>query len=1079
MKTWKKLLLWIVILPLLFFTAASLYLISQKDELTQKAIADYSKTIQGRIEVAHTKISPFENFPYISIDLQDVLVFENKTTNQAFVQIEDAYIGLDLLKIIRGKFDIKAVKLAKGDLQIIQNTENEYNAVTAFESLNNQEETSSENESLDYHLKKIKLEKIHLSKLSLKDSLQLDAQIETATSQLKSLDNQIKIHLDSDLTFNLINQQDTSFIKNKQMELHTDFLYDLKGSKIDFDKTQVEVESGVFGMSGHIDLADEVNMNLKFEGQKSNFDLFIALAPEEVSEALMVYENQGDVFFEASIKGKSINGNSPLVEARFGCKNGFFDNIEENKKLSDLNFLGSFTNGSERNIRTSEVKIQNFSASPEAGIFKGNLRITNFESPEIDLELDSDFDLNFLTGFFNLNDLRNLTGQVDLKMKFNDIIDLENPEKALEEFNQAYFASLSIKNLNFTTDSYHLPIQNLNIQAEMDGELTTIDFFKFQLGSSDLSLKGSLTRLPDIIHQTNKAVEMDLQIVSDFVNFTELTSTSEEDENIFDEEIDDFKTKFKFQGKANTFLTSEILPIGTFYIEELNGKFKNYPHQLHDFFARIYIDKNDIKIEDLKGMLDDSDIHFSGNLTNYPILMNKEKEEGDVVFDFDLDANLIRLKDVFSYGEENYVPEDYREEVLREIRGKGSIDLHYKDSLVSSDFNLDVLKGRMRIHPLKFNDFKGNLHLENEQLSFRNFSGKIGKSKFSVSGNYYLGKDKELLKKGDIINFKASVLDIDELTNYKEPEPDEEGKVDHDDVFNIFEVPFRNMKINAAIGKLNYHKYLIDNFSSELRMQDDHYIYVDDMRFEAAGGKVALAGYFNGSNPDSIYMHPDLKMQEVDLDQLFFKFDNFGQDQMVSNNLHGVMTGRIKGKVLMHKDLTPYTEKSNLTIDVSVKNGMLENFEPMQALSDFFNDKNLNKVFFGSLENRLELKDGSIVIPTMVINSSLGFMQLSGKQGLDLEMDYYLKIPLKLVTQVASRKLFGSKKEEIDPEQEDEIIEKDLSKKTSYVNVRMKGNPEDYSISLKKNRKEEKGAKAFEKEADFLFDDIKIEKFSW
>ncbi|MCH8535081.1 MAG: AsmA-like C-terminal region-containing protein [Flavobacteriaceae bacterium] len=228
-----------------------------------------------------------------------------------------------------------------------------------------------------------------------------------------------------------------------------------------------------------------------------------------------------------------------------------------------------------------------------------------------------------------------------------------------------------------------------------------------------------------------------------------------------------------------------------------------------------------------------------------------------------------------------------------------------------------------------------------------------------------------------------------------------------------------------------------------------------------------------------MYMHPDLKMQNVDLDQLLFKFDNFGQDQMVSDNLHGIMTGRVKGKVLLHTDLTPYTEKSNLIIDISVKNGMLENFEPMQALSDFFNDKNLNKVFFGSLENRLELKDGNIVIPNMVINSSLGFMQLSGKQSLDLDMDYYLRIPLKMVTQVASRKLFGSKKQDIDPEQEDEIIEKDPDQRTSYVNVRMKGNPEDYSISLRKNRKEEKGAKGFKKEDNFLFEDIKIEKFEW
>lgn len=1075
MKKWKKIVLWVLAIPILVFIIASFFLVLQKDAITQKIIQQYSENIQGRIEVKATRISPFNNFPYISIDLQELQIFEDKTTKTAFITLEDVYVGFDVLEIIQGEFDIKRIQLEDGEIAIIQDVNDAYNIVQAFESI---ELEDASNEPITYFLEKIELKNIHFSKLNLNDSLMLAAQIQTAKGNLKSIDNQLDISLHTELIFNIINAKDTTLVKNKYMEFDSDFLYDLDDPKIVFEESELVVENGIFSMNGSIDLTNDANLDLEFKGLKRNFDLFIALAPKEVEEALNVYENQGDVFFEAQIKGKSINGFSPLVEARFGCKDGFFDNIEEDKKLSDLSFLGTFTNGKDRNISTSEVQIQNFSASPEAGIFKGNLRITNFKSPEIDLQLDSDFDLNFLTSFFNLTDLKNLTGQVKLKMNFNDIIDLENPELALEEFNQAYYSELEIKNLNFTTDSYHLPIQNLNIKAKMDGNLTTIDFFKFKIGQSDLALKGKLTRLPDIIHKTNREVEANLQIASELMDFTEITTTTQPDQKVFDEKVFNFKAQLKFKGAANTFQVSESLPLGTFYIEELFGKFQNYPHEFHDFFARIYIRENELEIVDFKGMVDDSDIHFTGKLENYNLFL-QEKPEGDAVFKFDVNSDLIRLKDVFSYGDENYVPEDYREEVLREIKTQGNIALHYQDSLQSTDFKLNSFKGRMRIHPLKFEDFSGQVHLENQQLSFEKFEGKIGKSHFSVTGNYYLGKDDKLLAQGDEINFKAAYLDVDELTNYKEPNPSEAEQIDHDDAFNIFEVPFRNMKINAAIGHLNYHKYNLQNCSSALRMQDNHYIYVDDMRFEAAGGKVALEGYFNGSNPDSIYMHPDLKLQNVDLDQLLFKFDNFGQDQMVSDNLHGIMTGRIKGKVLLHTDLTPYVDKSNLNIDVSVKNGMLENFEPMQALSEFFDDKNLNKVLFGSLENRLELKDGSLVIPNMVINSSLGFMQLSGKQSLEMDMDYYLRIPLKMVTQVAAKKLFGSSKGEIDPDQEDEIIYKDESKNTNYVNVRMKGRPENYSISLRKNRNEDKGAKAFEKGDDFLFQDIEIEKFEW
>ncbi|HRF39771.1 MAG TPA: hypothetical protein PK198_13355 [Saprospiraceae bacterium] len=45
----------------------------------------------------------------------------------------------------------------------------------------------------------------------------------------------------------------------------------------------------------------------------------------------------------------------------------------------------------------------------------------------------------------------------------------------------------------------------------------------------------------------------------------------------------------------------------------------------------------------------------------------------------------------------------------------------------------------------------------------------------------------------------------------------------------------------------------------------------------------------------------------------------------------------------------------------------------------------------------------------MLINSSLGFMEVSGRQNLDMSMANFVRVPLRLVTQVAWRKLFGGK----------------------------------------------------------------------
>ena len=51
----------------------------------------------------------------------------------------------------------------------------------------------------------------------------------------------------------------------------------------------------------------------------------------------------------------------------------------------------------------------------------------------------------------------------------------------------------------------------------------------------------------------------------------------------------------------------------------------------------------------------------------------------------------------------------------------------------------------------------------------------------------------------------------------------------------------------------------------------------------------------------------------------------------------------------------------------------------------------------------------------MNVNSSLGYMEFSGRQELNMQMEYFLRIPLKMVTNVGFRMLFGKKEEEIDP----------------------------------------------------------------
>jgi len=166
-----------------------------------------------------------------------------------------------------------------------------------------------------------------------------------------------------------------------------------------------------------------------------------------------------------------------------------------------------------------------------------------------------------------------------------------------------------------------------------------------------------------------------------------------------------------------------------------------------------------------------------------------------------------------------------------------------------------------------------------------------------------------------------------------------------------------------------------------------------------------------------------------------------------------VLSGQVESNMLVHPDLTPVVNQSEAKMDLEIINGVLVNFAPMQAMSAYFKDKNLNMVRFDTLRNTLVFKNGALFIPDMNVNSSLGFMEISGRQSLDMQMEYYLRIPLKMVTQAGFHMLFGKKKEEVDPDQVDAIEPVDKEKKIRFMNLKITGTPEDYKVHLGKAKK--------------------------
>lgn len=1043
-KRVRLLFLLIILVPVALFSLLVGIIYFGQDAIVQHAIGIANKDLKGRFSVSGSHIAPFANFPQISIDLEKVEIFESKKKNaDCLVQVNDVYIGFSLWDIVSGNYTIKGIKLKNGHIDVKQHKDGSINIANALASDLPPDKVEEE---LHLDLNAISIENIDISKLNEETNLKLDVFINKAKSEFQKDKKNIDFRLETDFFISVLQDGDSTFFKHKHIHFDTQFLFVKATNMAVFQETQVELEKAVLDFSGNVHLNKDVEVDLKIKGNKPDFNLFLAVAPEELKESLNSFENRGKIYFNATVKGKTANGNRPALEAHFGCKDGYLANIESGKKMDDIGFDGYFSNGKNRDLNTMLFTLNNIKLKPEVGKFKGKLSVFNFNSPNVEMQVDADLDLDFLAKFTKAEELKDVGGKILLQMNFHDIIDFDQPEKSIARLNESYYSSLKVQDFHAKIPGLNFPIKNLNLFATSSGHAVNLKYLSLNMGNSDLEMLGFLSDLPAIIHHTDIPIEADLEIRAKRIDFAELTKDNTGKIG-FNEEVKQLDMKLKFITSARAVTESENLPIGEFFLEKCNAKLKNYSHAIHDLHADLLIGKQDLTLKDFKGFVDASDFHFSGLFHHYDFWF-KPNLEGDAKVEFDFKSNHLKLQELLFYNGQNHLPTEYREEELSNFDLKGHAELHFNaGEFVKTAVYLDNLAGKFKTHPVNLAGINGKINYQADKLSLEHLKGVVGHSDFDVSLLVHLDKSNQR----DFITLRANRIDVNEFLSQSKAQPTELHGAEHDKVWSIFEAQFPNIDCNLEVGSLKYENYSINKLSADVKIFQDHHVEVKKIRLETAEGSISGSGVFSGRDKKHIYLEPNLTIHHLNLDKFMVKFDNFGQDYLVSQNVHGYFQGKVTGKIHLHADLVPKLDDSNLKVEMTITNGKLENYAPLIDLGTYFEDKNVAMVKFDTLTNELILSNGKLSIPQMVICSSLGFLKIEGSQGIleKMDMDYTVGVPWAMIKDVARNKIFKRKAD--DDKDPDEIVkEKDGAK---YVYFRVSGDLENYSVKLVKGKK--------------------------
>jgi uncharacterized protein involved in outer membrane biogenesis len=386
----------------------------------------------------------------------------------------------------------------------------------------------------------------------------------------------------------------------------------------------------------------------------------------------------------------------------------------------------------------------------------------------------------------------------------------------------------------------------------------------------------------------------------------------------------------------------------------------------------------------------------SASVTGSFMINNLERPHVTLMLDGDLDFD--DLGRIFRAG----LIEDQTGTVSGSLRLSGTIPdslrlvealpfLKPELSLAFSDFGAGIAGNKMAVSAVN-----GSLTVKNDLLA-DSLSFTVLDQHFTLNGTmrnfipWLSGRPSILEITGDV---HADRLITSKFTSTRTDTAGNDGKS------RDFFLKDVKADVNLSADSLVFNNFRAAGFRSRMTYQP-YVINFGDVTAKGLSGD--LSGEFMlGKQKDGGYItRARLDVRNIDINQTFASFNNFGQDFIVSDNLYGRVTGNVTLLSPLDNNYKVLSKAVVAEAHLQISEGRLAGFAPAESLSSYLDLDELKNISFSRMENDLFITGGTVSIPKMLINSTAVNFTVFGTHSFNGDYTYHVRL---LLSEVLSRK---------------------------------------------------------------------------
>lgn len=510
-----------IIVGLVLMITTLLYI--YKDEICGIVVDEVNQFLKTEVKVSDVELTFWGSFPNLSVDFNNVFIkdsYPNASEHDTLLYSDRIRMKFNPMDFWRDNYELKSIEVSPGvlNLKVNEDTVRNYDI---FKEIEGDQET----DGLDLKLNEMAFENFRFNYINAISDQEYRTALKETVIRGEFASSNFVAQAESDLQIVTARSGSIALVKDQPAVLNI-------GVEVNKDSVFVRIPKSTIYIS---------NLPFEFDGEVRDSTFFFHLNGKQISikEAannlamketghVKNFDGHGNLLFNLNIQGDDRAEQKVSVDCVFGVSNGLLKDPSSGMSIKNLSLEGLYSNkgGPEK----EKLELKNVAFTTKGGPFKGELTISKFATPIFKGNADGLLDLSVIHSLFNLPNIEQLNGTVDVHADFS-VQGNQNEQEMMDYTIHSFTGNARFNGVNFSLIGDKRVYENIRGKVYLKNDAVGVDGVTFKVGGSDFKVNGAFDNLSQYLNDQGDLVA-NVDVFSHRINLDDDLAAVEKEEKV-------------------------------------------------------------------------------------------------------------------------------------------------------------------------------------------------------------------------------------------------------------------------------------------------------------------------------------------------------------------------------------------------------------------------------------------------------------------------------------------------------------------------------------------------------------------